>query len=169
LERSTSEKKKLVKENQLKELKPLDGLKPLKLFPDDPDPAKQITRCPKCNAEIGQQNGVFNCPKDGMVTPIFGGDYERKVPDKGVRPKGFGPKDVFVNPGIPFNRAAQSKDHLKRNKKDHDMAEHNEDTVKEVFISDPLDQCLEPPKRKNRKYDDKLDVMRSCEDLAIDG
>ena len=105
-----------------------------------------------------------------MVTPIFGGDYERKVPEKGERPKGFGPKHTVLPQGFNLQRAAQSKDKLKRNKKNKDFAEHDPDTVKEVFISEDISQCLDP-RKKNRKFDDvkKEDVMRSCEDLAIDG
>jgi len=71
---------------------------------------------------------------------------------------------------MQFNRAAKSKDHLKRNKRNPDLAEEDSNTVKEVFISDQIQQCLDP-KMKNRKFDDvnKEDIMRSCEDLAIDG
>ncbi len=98
-----------------------------------------------------------------------GNPYQRKTPGRGERYKDFGPRDTFVTPSVPFNRAAsKSKDHLKRNKKNEDLAEHSEDTVKDLFEAE-MAMCSEPPKRKNRKYDDKLDVMRSCEDLAIDG
>ena len=38
----------------------------------------------------------------------------------------------------------------------------------DVFVSDEVKMCRHP-ERKNRKFDDKEDVMRSCEDLAIDG
>jgi hypothetical protein len=143
-------------------------MKPLK-FPGDPDPAQNITVCPDCNGAISEKTGVpfcHNCNK--IVDGKKGNPYQRKTPDKGERYKDFGPRDTFVNPTVPFNRAAQSKDHLKRNKKDEDLAEHNKDTVKEVFVSDEFEACIDP-KRKNRKFDDKEGVMRSCTELAIDG
>ena len=144
-------------------------LKPLK-YPGDPDPAQNITRCPYCNGSISEKDGVpfcHNCNK--IVDGIKGNPYQRKVPDAGERYKDFGPKDTILNPRIPLQRAA-SQDDLKRNKTDEDMAEHSDDTVKEVFISDTIHQCLDP-RRNNRKNVDvkKEDVMRSCEDLAIDG
>lgn len=59
---------------------------------------------------------------------------------------------------------------MKRNKKNPDFAEHDPDTSGDVFTSDPIHQCLDL-KRKNRENVDvkKEDIMRSCEDLAIDG
>ncbi len=145
-------------------------MKPLK-FPGDPDPAQNITVCPYCNGAISEKTGVPFCHNcDRPVDGRKGNPYQRKVPGKGERYKDFGPKNTILNPSIPLQRVAQSKDSLKRNKKDPDFAEHSEDTVKEVFISDDINQCLDT-RRKNRKIDDvkKEDVMRSCEDLAIDG
>jgi len=156
---------------QIRELKDLE-LKPLK-YPGDPDPAQNITKCPDCNGAISEKTGVPFCTNcDKIVDPVKGDPYQRAVPKENVRPKGFGPEHTYVTPGVPFNRAAQSKakskDHLKRNKENPDLAEHSDDTVKDLFEA-KMDMCLRPPKRKNREYDDKLDVMRSCEDLAMDG
>ena len=170
-------------------------MKPIK-YPGDKDPVQDITRCPYCGGAISDKDAVPYCHNcERIVDGIKGDPYKGSVPDKGERDPSFGPKDTIINPGvplqqknpnipdmpkipfpqksIPYNRrskAAASQDHLKRNKKDEDMAEDNKDTVKEVFVSDIVHQCLDP-KGKNRKYDDvnKEDVMRSCEDLAIDG
>jgi hypothetical protein len=164
-------------------------MKPLK-FPGDKDPVQNITQCPDCSGAISEKDPVpycHNCEK--TVDGVKGNPYKGSVPDKGERAPDFGNKDTVLNPGvplqqntqnipfpqkaIPYNRrqkAAESQDHLKRNKKNEDMAEDSKDTVKEVFVSDTVHQCLDP-KGKNKKYDDvnKEDVMRSCEDLAIDG
>ncbi len=150
-----SKKKKINKKADLPEIKPLK-------FPGDPDPAKSITRCPHCNAEIGGDGGTYSCPTHGVVTPIFGGFYERKVPQKGERTKGFGPKDTVVNPQVPVY-ASKSK------KKDKDIAKNDDSTVRDVFVSDAIDQCLKPSK-KNCKCDDiQDDVLASCKFLEIDG
>ena len=145
-------------------------LKPLK-YPGDPDPAQNITICPYCNGAISEKDGVPFCHNcDRVVDGIKGNPYPRKVPGKRERYKDFGPKDTFLNPRAPLQRAAKSKNSLKRNKTNPDTAEDSDDTVKDVFRSEDIHQCLDV-RRKNRKFDDikKEDVMRSCEDLAIDG
>jgi len=164
-------------------------MKPLK-FPGDKDPVQNITVCPFCGGAISEKDAVpycHNCEK--IVDGIKGEPYKGSVPDKGERDKAFGPKDITINKGIPlqqntqntqkvpfpqqpipFNKrrkAAESQDHLKRNKKDKDLAKHDSDTVRDIYESE-VKMCRDP-KRKNREFVDKEDVMRSCEDLAIDG
>lgn len=95
-----------------------------------------------------------------------GNPYQRKTPGKGERYKDFGPRHTVLPQG--FNLAS-SKDKLRRNKKDSDLAEHSDETVKEVFVSDPIHQCLDPRAKNRKNVDKKEEVMRSCEDLAIDG
>jgi len=153
-------------------------MKPL-VYPGDKKPCQNITLCPECGGAISEKDAVpfcHNCNK--VVDPNKSTPYKGYVPDKGQRDKAFGPRtdEIIINKGtplmqnIPFNqrsKAAKSKDHLKRNKKDPFLAEDDPDTVKEVYIED-IKMCRDP-KRENRKFDDKEDVMRSCEDLAIDG
>ena len=94
---ASSKKKKFEKESQIKELKTPE-LKPLK-FPGDPDPVKNIAPCPFCNSATGKKNGVYfcyNCNK--AVIPKLGNPYQRKPLEKGERPMGFGPKDLYVTP-----------------------------------------------------------------------
>lgn len=145
-------------------------MKPLR-FPGDKLPVQNITICPECGGAISEKDPVpfcTNCNK--TVDGKKGNPFPGKVPQKGERYKDFGPKDTVLPQGFNLQRVAQSKDHLKRNKKDKDFAEHDPDTVKEVFTSDPIHQCLDL-KKKNRRFDDvkKEEIMRSCEDLAIDG
>ena len=150
-------------------------MKPLK-FPGDPDPAQNITVCPDCNGAISEKTGVPFCNNcDKIVDGKKGNPYQRKTPDKGERYKDFGPKDTILNPIFNLRQrgvaaSTESKDHLKRNKRDEDMAEDSDDTVRDVFISEPFEACLDGI-MQNRKFDDrsKEGIMRSCEDLAIDG
>ena len=130
-----------------------------------------MTVCPICNGAVSEKDGVpfcTNCQQN--VDAVKGNPYQRIVPQRGERDQFFGPKDTVLNPATPLARAAQSMDHLKRNKKNPDLAEHNKDTVKEVFISEPIHQCANPKDKIRRNVDiDKEEVWRSCEDLAIDG
>lgn len=152
---------------QLKDFKDLE-LKPYK-YPGDPDPAQPITTCTWCGSSLNENEKV--CHNCGQTQIFKGQPYKRKVPDKGETQSPFGTnRDKYINPVIPLSRAASNKDKLKRNKKNSDYAKNDPDTVKEVFVSDTIHQCLEP-KRKNRENVDirKEEIMRSCEDLAIDG
>lgn len=135
----------------------------------DPDPAKCITKCPTCNAEIGQQKGgTYVCPKHGVVTPIIGDAYQRKTPQPGERADDFGPRHTLVGPS---SRVAQSMDKVKKNKKEPDHPKHDKSTVRtDVFRSDEQKMCIDPRMKKRRNVDiKKEEIMRSCEDLAIDG
>jgi hypothetical protein len=90
------------------------------------------------------------------------------VPNKGDRPKEYGPKEVYINPEISvYNHKAASS---RKKDKNPDLAEDDKETVKDIFISDPIHQCVDP-KKKIRRIDDinKENIMKSCEDLAIDG
>ena len=150
---------------QLKDFRDLT-LKPLK-YPGDKDPAQNETICPICNGAISEKNDVPYCDNCGrIVDPIKGNPWQRKVLDKGERPSIYGPRNLFV---VPFQRAAQSKDKLKRNKKDVDHAKHDVTTVKDEYTSEPFEQCLEPRRKRKRYVDKKEEIMRSCRDLEIDG
>ena len=165
-------------------------MKPIK-YPGDKDPVQNITQCPYCGGGISEKDEVPFCHNcDKVVDPVKSTPYHGCVPDKGERDKAFGPRpdDITINKGtpirqetpnipfpqkfVPFNqrrKAARSQDHLKKNKTEPDSPKEDPDTVKtDVFISDEVKMCRDI-KRKNRKFDDKEDVMRSCEDLAIDG
>jgi len=156
---------------QLKDFKDFKDLelKPLK-YPGDPDPAQPITTCKWCGSTLSEDEKV--CHNCGNTQIFKGQPYKRKVPNKGKIQSPFGTnRDQYINPTIPLSASASSKDKLKRSKKKNsDYAKNNSDTVKEVFVSDTVHQCLEP-KRKNRGNVDirKEEIMRSCEDLAIDG
>jgi len=149
---------------QLKDMKEL-GLKPIK-YPGDPDPVQPITTCKWCGSALNEKEKV--CHNCGQTQISKGKPYQRKVPDKGESPSPFGTnRDVFVNPYL--SRAAQSKDSLKRKKKDKDNAEQDDSTAKDVFVSDPFNQCLEPKRFMRHFVDRKEEVMKSCRDLEIDG
>lgn len=173
MERGSDPKKKLVKEAQLKPLKaPSDfGLKPYK-YPGDPDPVQPETKCRFCGSDLNENEKIcHNCDKTDIAK---GQPIQRKPADRGKQKNPFSTNiDRFINPSIPlFNnlRAAQSMDKIKKNKKEKDRAEHSKDTVKDVFVSEPAKMCADP-RLKKRRNDDirKEEIMRSCEDLAIDG
>lgn len=156
-----AKKKKLINA-QLKDIREL-GLKPLK-YPGDPDPVQPITTCKWCGSALNEKEKL--CHNCGRTQIHKGNPYPRKVPDRGESPSPFGTnKDVFVNPAI----SAQSKDSIKRKKKDPDNAEEDEKTVKDVFVSDSFQQCSDPKRLMHHFVDRKEEVMKSCRDLEIDG
>jgi hypothetical protein len=155
-------------------------MKPLKL-PGEKDPTQAISTCPYCNSSVNQnEQQCPNCKQ--VITPKQGQPHPRKVPQKGERYEDYGPSFDFTVKGRPI--AASKQAGGRKRKKDKDLAEHSEDTVKDEF-SEKFDQCLDPRgknRRENRKeyredrreYRENADikkeeVMRSCEDLAIDG
>lgn len=139
-------------------------MKPLKL-PGEKDPTQAISTCPYCNSSVNQKEQQCpNCKQ--VITPHQGQPHPRKVPQKGERYKDYGPSFDFTVKGRPI---AASKQAGRRDKKDEDLAEHDEDTVKDEFSAE-FDQCVDPRRKYRRNVDmRKEEVMRSCEDLAIDG
>jgi hypothetical protein len=150
---------------QLRDFRELE-LKPYK-YPGDPDPVQPITTCRWCGSALNEKEKV--CHNCGRTSIVKGQPYQRKPPEKGESPSPFSTNvNRFVNPNAPV--VAKSMDNIKKNKKNEDDAEHNKETVKDVFISDTIHQCLDPQRKKKRNVDiRKEEVMRSCEDLAIDG
>jgi hypothetical protein len=163
-------------------------MKPIK-FPGDKTPVQNITQCPDCDGSISEKDAVpfcHNCNK--VVDGVKSTPYHGCVPEKGERDKAFGPRtdEITIDKGTPLQqgtpnilfpqkanpynqrqKAAKSQDHLKRNKKNVDFAENDKKTVRDIYDSE-VSMCMDPG-IKNKKFDDKEDVMRSCEDLAIDG
>ena len=142
------------------------GLKPYKL-PNDPDPVQPITKCIWCGSDLNEKEKM--CHNCGQTQILKGKPYQRKPPERGENPSPFSTNiKRYVNPNMPV--AAQSVDKIKKNKKRPDHAEHSKDTVKDVFRSEPEKMCIDP-RMKRRRNDDirKEEIMRSCEDLAIDG
>jgi hypothetical protein len=132
-------------------------MKPLKL-PGEKDPTQAICTCPHCNSCVDQKtHECQNCHQ--IIVPNMGQPHPRKVPQKGERYDDYGPKlDYIIQAGSGRGR-----------KKDKDLAEHDEDTVKDEFSTE-VDMCIDPFEKKRRNVDvSKEEVMRSCEDLAIDG
>ena len=150
---------------QLKDFRELE-LKPYKL-PGDPDPVQPVTVCRWCGSILNEDEKV--CHNCGHTQISKGKPYQRKPPEKGEYPSPFGTNvDRYVNPNIPV--AAQSMNKVKKSKKNPDHAEHSKDTVRDVFVSDPIHQCVDPRREKKINVDiKKEEIMRSCEDLAIDG
>ena len=138
-------------------------LKPLKL-PGEKDPTQAISTCPYCNSSVNQK--VQECPNcHQVITPNQGQPHPRKVPQKGERYDDYGPKLDFTFKGTPIAASKQAG----RKDKDEDLAEHSDDTVKEEFSVD-VKMCRKPKRNNIRNVDiTKEEVMRSCEDLAIDG
>jgi len=142
-------------------------LKPLK-YPGDPDPNQVISKCPECNGAISDKSGVpfcVNCNK--TVDPLKGRAYPGKVPGRGERFDEFGPKDTV----LPRSMSLGSKESIIiEAKKEDDDAEKNKKQVKDVFVSDEFQQCMNPKElRKRENVDYKEEVLKSCRDLAIDG
>lgn len=149
---------------ELQPLKDLPEMKPLKL-PGEKDPTQAISTCPYCNSSVNQNEQ--RCPNCGQVIiPNQGQPHPRKVPQKGERYDDYGPNLDFTIKGRPI--AASSKI-AKKKRKEEDLAEHSDETIKDKF-SVEFDMCADPFEKK-RKDDDvrKEEIMKSCLDLAIDG
>ena len=131
-------------------------MKPIKL-PGEKDPTQAISTCPYCNSCVDQD--AYVCQNCGQViTPHQGQPHPRKVPQRGERYDDYGPKmDYVIQAGSGRGR-----------KKDKDDAKDSDDTVKDEFSVD-VNMCIDPFEKKRRNVDSKEEVMRSCEDLAIDG
>ena len=142
-------------------------MKPLKL-PGEKDPTQAISTCPYCNSCVDQnEQECPNCHQ--VITPHQGRPHPRKVPQKGERYKDYGPKLDFTFKGTPVSASKQASRGKKDKDGDGDLAEHSEDTVKDEFSVD-VDMCINPFDKKRKNVDvSKEEVMRSCEDLAIDG
>lgn len=140
----------------------LKELKPLKL-PGEKDPTQAISTCPYCNSCVDQKEQQCpNCKQ--VITPHQGQPHPRKVPQKGERYEDYGPKFKYVDKGTIVASKAKR---VKNDEKDH--AKHDKDTVRDEYISEEFNMCVDP-KRKRGKYDDrKEEIMRSCLDLEIDG
>ena len=139
----------------------LKELKPLKL-PGEKDPTQAISTCPYCNSCVDQKtHECQNCHQ--IIVPKQGRPYPRKVPQKGERYDDYGPKLDYIT-------QVASKQSGRGRKRDEDHAKHDKDTVKDEYISDEFNMCLDPIIRNKRNVDvRKEEVMKSCEDLAIDG
>ncbi len=136
-------------------------------MPGEPDPTQAISTCPFCNSSVNQNaQQCQNCKQ--VIVPNQGQPYPRKVPQKGERYKDYGPKLDFMNRGVQV--AASLNIEARRNKKEEDHAEHDEDTVKDEYISEEFRMCTDD-RRRSRENDDirKEEIMRSCLDLEIDG
>lgn len=159
------EKSGLITFAQLRDFKDL-GLKPLR-YPGDPEPTQPITTCKWCGSALNENEKV--CHNCGQTQVSKGQAYKREVPEKGESPSPLGTNvKRYVDPRTPISTASKKKS--KRHRKTHDLAEHNPDTVKDVFVSEPINQCLKPKRKNNIDADiRKEEIMRSCEDLAIDG
>lgn len=109
-------------------------------------------KCPNCNTTIGNTKDYGVPPH--AVTP--------RNPNKGVNPT-FIPQNTPINASFNFKNA--------RSKRDKGHAKHDKETVKDTYFSEPFDQCtINMERRKPRINDDKkIEVMRSCSDLEIDG
>jgi len=136
-------------------------MKPLKL-PGEKDPTQAICTCPYCNSCVDQKtHECQNCHQ--IIVPNLGGPHPRKVPQKGERYEDYGPKLDYIS-------QFASKKTSRGRKKDKDNAEHDKDTVKDEYISDDFNMCLDSTRRNRRNVDvRKEEIMRSCIDLAIDG
>ena len=133
-------------------------------MPGEKDPTQAISTCPYCNSCVDQKaQKCQNCGK--VITPKWGNPFPRKVPQKHERYQDYGPKFDYVSPSVPVS--ASSK--IARKKKDRDFAKHDKDTVREEYISDEFSMCLDPKRKRQQNVDRKLEVMRSCRDLEIDG
>ncbi len=148
-------------------------MKPLKL-PGEKDPTQAICTCPYCNSCVDQKtHECQNCHQ--IIVPKMGQPHPRKVPQKGERYDDYGPKlDYIIQAGSGRGK-----------KKDKDDAKDSDDTIKDEFSVD-VDMCVDPFDKNNRRENrkehrenrrehrenvdiNKEEVMRSCEDLAIDG
>ena len=138
-------------------------MKSLKL-PGEKDPTQAISTCPFCNSCVDQKaQRCQNCKE--TIIPHQGQPHPRKVPQKGERYEDYGPKHNFINRGVPIAASKQAG----RNKRKDD-AESDKDTVKDRYISEEFDMCIDPRRKNVRNVDDrKEEIMRSCLDLEIDG
>lgn len=144
---------------QLKD--PFSNTKPA--TPNDTD-----QRCPYCNSKL---SNIFNggkCPNcDATIN---------ETKDCGVPPHAPDPKNPYKrqNPTfIPQNKPINMAYNLNKSKKCRDDdATKDDETVSDVYTSEPFDQCsinMDERKKKKNVDDKKIEVMRSCLDLAIDG
>ena len=142
----------------------LKELKPLKL-PGEKDPTQAISTCPKCNSCVDQKSQQCqNCGE--TIVPQWGNPHPRKVPGRVERYEEYGPKNLFITPTVKVHSLIVTPKTAKK-KKDKDHAEHDEDTVRDEYLSDEVRMCLEPKQENTDKR--KEEIMRSCQDLAIDG
>ena len=138
-------------------------LKPLKL-PGEKDPTQAICTCPHCNSCVDQKtHECQNCHQ--IIVPNMGQPHPRKVPQKGERYDDYGPKLDFTFKGTPIS--ASSK--IAKKHKNKDLAEHDKETVRDEHISEEFNMCTDPKRKKTNFVDRKEEIMRSCQDLAIDG
>ena len=146
-------------------MRELPEMKPLKL-PGEKDPTQAICTCPHCNSCVDQKtHECQNCHQ--VIVPNMGQPHPRKVPQKGERYKDYGPSFDYTVKGRPIAASKQAAG--RKNRKDKDLAEHDEDTVKDEFSAE-VDMCIDPFEKKRRNVDvSKEEVMKSCDDLAIDG
>lgn len=146
-------------------------IKPYKL-PDDPKPAQALTTCSWCSAVLNED--ATTCHLCGHMPNPKGQPIQRKPCEKGQSqyPKGTG-QNKFVSPSqvVASKQNIINKIKMKSKHKNEDYAEHNPEVLGDTFTSDTINQCKKPVQRKNRLNDDirKEEVMRSCEDLEIDG
>jgi len=149
---------------QLKPLKELKELKPLKL-PGEKDPTQAISTCPYCNSCVNQKEQQCpNCKQ--IITPNQGQPHPRKVPQKGERYDDYGPKLDYISKGVPL---AASSSKIAKKHKDPDLAKHDKEIVRDKHISKEFNMCSDPKRKKTDFVDKKEEIMRSCQDLAIDG
>jgi len=112
-------------------------------------------KCPNCNTTINKSN-------TSGVPPHAAPAVKPRAP----RTPDLIPKNTPLNMS---NSTYNAKTARSKKRKDH--AEDDPETTRDTYLSEPFDQCGEKMRgRKDRINDDrKLEVMRSCTDLAIDG
>lgn len=130
-------------------------------MPGEKDPTQAICTCPHCNSCVGQKaHECQNCHQ--VIIPNMGQPHPRKVPQKGERYEDYGPKLDYIT-------QLASKDGGRRGKKDDDLAEDDEDTVKDEFSTE-VKMCRHPKRNNIRNVDvTKEEIWNSCEGLAING
>ena len=130
-------------------------------MPGEKDPTQAICTCPHCNSCVDQKtHECQNCHQ--IIVPNMGQPHPRKVPQKKERYEDYGPKLDYIT-------QLASKDGGRRGKKDDDLAEDDEDTVKDEFSTE-VKMCRHPKRNNIRNVDvTKEEIWNSCEGLAING
>jgi len=162
---------------RLGQIKPLKPLQPMKLPGDVESRCTQYT-CKSCGNILGKADPnsekVVNmtCSKCGFVNTDPATELTNFTPDKPG--KQYNPNSTNNNLYLPKGRpvAAFNLKRIVEAKKDKE--DKKEVRVKDTFMSEEIKQCPDlsevTNKRKGNEYVDKdLEVMKSCEDLMIDG
>ena len=117
-----------------------------------------------CGATLSfKKNMCPNCNVAGIAV-----DLNKPCRDKPGKQYNPFSTDINTNPTYvqPGQRLAQSVKKEKRKKNELPKIPN----VKNVFVSDDIKQCPDVAKeRKKSLIVDKIDVIKSCDDLEIDG